>query len=68
MILIQIAFYQSDTCDNPAMRFAILEDSRSQALLIKAMVEELGHEGEIFPTAHSFREGRRRQNRSICCC
>ncbi|MFO1345521.1 MAG: response regulator transcription factor [Rhodocyclaceae bacterium] len=39
------------------MRFAILEDSRSQALLIKAMVEELGHEGEIFPTAHSFREG-----------
>lgn len=39
------------------MRFAILEDSRSQALLLKAMVEELGHEGEIFPTAKSFREG-----------
>ena len=45
------------TCDNPTMRFAILEDSRSQALLLKAMVEELGHEGEIFPTAKSFREG-----------
>lgn len=39
------------------MRFAILEDSRSQALLLKAMVEDLGHEGEIFPTAQSFREG-----------
>jgi DNA-binding response OmpR family regulator len=39
------------------MRFAILEDSRSQALLLKAMVEELGHEAEIFPTARSFREG-----------
>ncbi|MDQ5879537.1 MAG: hypothetical protein QG638_2273, partial [Pseudomonadota bacterium] len=24
------------TCDNPIMRFAILEDSRSQALLLKA--------------------------------
>ena len=39
------------------MRFAILEDSRSQALLLKAMVEELGHEGVIFPTAMTFREG-----------
>jgi two-component system response regulator RegX3 len=39
------------------MRFAILEDSRSQALLLKAMVEELGHEGVIFPTAQSFRDG-----------
>ena len=39
------------------MRFAILEDSRSQALLLKAMVEELGHEGEIFPTAQTFRDG-----------
>lgn len=39
------------------MRFAILEDSRSQALLLKAMTEELGHEAEIFPTAQSFREG-----------
>lgn len=39
------------------MRFAILEDSRSQALLLKAMVDELGHEGEIFPTAQSFRDG-----------
>ncbi len=39
------------------MRFAILEDSRSQALLLKAMVEELGHECEVFPTAQSFREG-----------
>jgi DNA-binding response OmpR family regulator len=39
------------------MRFAILEDSRSQAMLLKAMVEELGHEGVVFPTAQSFREG-----------
>lgn len=39
------------------MKFAVLEDSRSQALLLKAMVEELGHEAEIFPTAQSFREG-----------
>jgi DNA-binding response OmpR family regulator len=39
------------------MRFAILEDSRSQALLLKAMVEELGHEGDIFPTAQTFRDG-----------
>jgi two-component system response regulator RegX3 len=39
------------------MRIAILEDSRSQALLLKAMVEELGHEGVVFPTAQTFREG-----------
>lgn len=39
------------------MRFAILEDSRSQAMLLKAMVDELGHEGVVFPTAQSFREG-----------
>lgn len=39
------------------MRFAILEDSRSEALLLKAMVEELGHEAELFSTAASFREG-----------
>lgn len=39
------------------MRFAILEDSRSQALLLKTMVEELGHEGDIFASAHEFREG-----------
>lgn len=39
------------------MRFAILEDSRSQALLLKTMVEELGHEGVIFASAHEFREG-----------
>jgi len=39
------------------MHFAILEDSRSQALLLKAMVEELGHSAEIFPTAQSFRDG-----------
>jgi len=39
------------------MRFAILEDSRSQAALLKAMVEELGHEGVVFPTAQAFREG-----------
>jgi len=39
------------------MRFAILEDSRSQALLLKTMVEELGHEGIVFPGAHDFRRG-----------
>lgn len=39
------------------MRFAILEDSRSEALLLQAMVEQLDHEGVIFPTAKSFREG-----------
>lgn len=39
------------------MRFAILEDSRSQALLLKAMVEKLGHEGIVFPTAQEFRKG-----------
>jgi two-component system, OmpR family, response regulator RegX3 len=39
------------------MRIAILEDSRSQALLLKAMVEELGHEGVVFPTAQTFRDG-----------
>jgi two-component system, OmpR family, response regulator RegX3 len=39
------------------MRFAILEDSRSQAALLKAMVEELGHEGVVFPTAQTFRDG-----------
>lgn len=39
------------------MRFAILEDSRSEALLLKTMVEKLDHEGVIFPTAKSFREG-----------
>lgn len=39
------------------MRIAILEDSRSQALLLKAMVEELGHEGVVFPSAQTFREG-----------
>lgn len=39
------------------MRFAILEDCRNQALLLKAMVEKLGHEGVVFPTAQSFREG-----------
>ncbi len=39
------------------MRFAILEDSRSQALLLKAMAEKLGHEAQIFATAQEFREG-----------
>lgn len=39
------------------MRFAILEDSRSQALLLKTMVEELGHEGVVFPGARDFRQG-----------
>ncbi len=39
------------------MRFAILEDSRSQALLLKTMVEELGHEGVVFPSAQDFRKG-----------
>ena len=39
------------------MRFAILEDSRSEALLLKTMVEKLDHEGTIFATAKSFREG-----------
>lgn len=39
------------------MRFAILEDSRSQALLLKTMVEELGHEGTVFASALEFRRG-----------
>lgn len=39
------------------MRFAILEDSRSQALLLKTMVEELGHQGVVFATAQEFRQG-----------
>ncbi|HEX5802889.1 MAG TPA: response regulator transcription factor [Azospira sp.] len=39
------------------MRFAILEDSRSQALLLKTMVEELGHEGVVFAGARDFRQG-----------
>lgn len=39
------------------MRFAILEDSRSQAMLLQAMVRDLGHEGVIFPDAQSFRTG-----------
>lgn len=39
------------------MRLAILEDSRSQALLLKTMVEELGHEGVIFAGAREFRQG-----------
>lgn len=45
------------------MHFAILEDSPSQALLLKAMVEELGHSAEIFPTARSFRDGLSARNR-----
>lgn len=39
------------------MRFAILEDSRSQAMLLQTMIEELGHDGVVFPNAQSFREG-----------
>ncbi len=39
------------------MRFAILEDSRSQAMLLQTMVEELGHEGVVFPGAQAFRQG-----------
>jgi len=39
------------------MRFAILEDSRSQALLLKTMVEEIGHEGVVFSGAREFRQG-----------
>lgn len=39
------------------MRFAILEDSRSQAALLKTMVEELGHEGVVFASAREFRAG-----------
>ncbi|MFC5301072.1 response regulator transcription factor [Azospira restricta] len=39
------------------MRLAILEDSRSQALLLKTMVEELGHEGVVFASAQEFRRG-----------
>lgn len=39
------------------MRFAILEDSRSQALLLKTMVEELGHEGVVYSGARDFRQG-----------
>jgi two-component system, OmpR family, response regulator RegX3 len=39
------------------MRFAILEDCRSQAMLLNAMVEKLGHESVVFPTAQAFRDG-----------
>lgn len=38
------------------MRFAILEDSRSQALLLKTMAEKLGHQALVFSSAREFRE------------
>lgn len=44
------------------MRFAILEDSRSQAMLLHTMIEELGHEGVVFASAQSFREGLEKQS------